>query len=720
MTTVNLIPDAPLLPLFISATLSVISIYRSTAWPAGILGLIVFTSIIYQLTGFMVWVARNTIGVILIVSVVAALLINSLSAIREASSMAIAILAVATMLTPYYYLSVALIMAAIATGREKGMWPMAVTYLITLTPLLVIENGLASANNPTNPEAGPIIFAQLLNLKTNMRPPLTSLNIFLPAPTTDNFRDANTVGPILSYLSGTRVYEILIPLAILAAVFSLTAIAAGMADKTLRRLAAIDGTGRLLNTITPTVVSIITPLTFALLITSLSPRHLGGYQTTLRATDTLFLLLGSLTLGAAYTAKEYATSRLERTDLARNTLKTRLETLQKITSDNHRLITRIQSKAPSIDLGQESKANEEAVSALNDVGNGVDTMERRTLEQWVAEVDEISHRVNGLPEATRLKIIAELNTLTTYTKTYNESLKEAGITKAFKTTEARGDPTTEQALADYTRLTIEIKRDANTLFGSYREAQKAYNILTSRPTPPPPLDPFTSFDSNDNEGGLRLVAEEYWLRFHHGNQADLRRSTITLLESVKRFNELQDTADLREITRRLDSPIPSDSTTILRDTETLKTAIDTALSHIESDSEKLEETIRNLAPGAPGLLGVDAPRYTKGIERLRERNRELEPTFSDTSTLLDEASTLIKAHREEGRRDAVNLIIAAHYPAAEKVIGAELRERGTIHLPDLPYADNAARIYAHLYTHSNPATHYDEENEEITEHDKLP
>ena len=719
MTTINLLPNTPLLPLFISATLIIVSIYRNAAIPAGILGLIVFTTIIYQLTGFMIWTAKNTIGVILIVTVTAALLINALSAIREASSMAIAILAVAIMLTPYYYLSVALITAATVTGREKSMWPMSVTYLITLAPLLVIENGLASTESLNHLEAGPIIFAQLLNLKQTMRPALTSLNIFLPSPTTSNFRDIGTAEPILNYLSGTSIYEMLIPLAILATIFSLTTTTAGLTNKTLKRIADIDGASRL-TTLVPAAVSIITPLTFSILITSLSPRTLGGYQTTLQTTDTILLLLSSLTLGTTYTAKEYITSKLERTELARNALKTRLDTLQGKTAENQRLITHIQSNAPSIDLDQETKTTEEIASTLNDLKNGIDTMDRRNLENGIGEADKLAHKINSLPEEMRLKIIAEQNTLTTYTKTHGEALKEAGIPQAFKTTtRTKGNTTIEQALTDYTRLTVDVKRDANTLLESYTEARKAYNTLTSRPHTPSLIEPATLFDQHDIEAGLRQITEEHLLRFHHGSQAELKKNTATLLEAVKRFNEQQDTTDLREIVLRLESPKPIDSPTILRDTEALKTAIEAALQHIESETTKLGETLRTITPRAPEALGIDTTLKKKDIELLRQRNSELPPTFRDTTTLLEEATTLLYAHREEQRRNEEKLITAAHYPAAEKTINAKLGERRTIHLSELPYTDTTAHIYATMYTHANPTAHYNEEEETITADDKM-
>ncbi|MCX6653630.1 MAG: hypothetical protein NTY03_00765, partial [Candidatus Bathyarchaeota archaeon] len=55
MSTVNFLPGAPVFSIFVSLLLFFAAIYKSPKLSSGILSIIVLISIIYQLTGFMVW-----------------------------------------------------------------------------------------------------------------------------------------------------------------------------------------------------------------------------------------------------------------------------------------------------------------------------------------------------------------------------------------------------------------------------------------------------------------------------------------------------------------------------------------------------------------------------------------------------------------------------------------------------------------------------------------
>ncbi len=55
MNVIYFLPGAPIFPILVSILLFFTALYKGPRWSSGILAIIVFASILYQITGFMVW-----------------------------------------------------------------------------------------------------------------------------------------------------------------------------------------------------------------------------------------------------------------------------------------------------------------------------------------------------------------------------------------------------------------------------------------------------------------------------------------------------------------------------------------------------------------------------------------------------------------------------------------------------------------------------------------
>ncbi len=706
-STVNLLPALPFLPLAIAIVLGVITIYRGPVGPAGALSLIVFVAIIYQLTGFAIWTAPNPVAVILIVATSAALLVTFTSALREATSMAIAVIAVAAMFTPYYYISVALITVAAVSSPVRKMWPMVATYILTLAPLLVVENSLEPRTGN-----GPMIFAQLSNLDSNMRPPLTSINIFLPGSSDAAYINPKLASEVLSYFASGEVYQLIVPLVTLVVVFSLSAVAAEAVNGALRRLASALPNGEQLGRGTPVIVSLVGPIVFIAGIVALSLHALGGYRTEFGLWDASGLVASSILLGAIFTAKEQVTLFLERTELTKVRLRTAVRELLEVTAENSRLVTYIGERAPSVDIGFEAKSNHEAAIAVKDIETGIEAMKEIVLEQWTSEVEALTKKAKGLPESMRLKLASSVNTITTYRITLSNALREAGVEVPIGTSTIDVS-TIDTSIASYDRVAADARRDAIRLLDAFEEAQAAYHTLTDKPTSQIPVNPLTLFDSHDERAGLRLVAEEYILRFQNGNQQELEHLMKMLTTSYGIYAKAGGYTD-PETLAIFESIRPMDAPKILCTINEIKSSVDATLQNIVDEEMRLSDYLDDLVPGSWELLDIDPTPERSKVESILTNNMGRLTTLANLTSMLDDVAVLLKRWKEEKRRNEEAIIVIIQYAYAKREIEGRLQDGKRVRLSDLPYTPSAAHLFAQLYTQEKHSTNYNEDEEEIT------
>lgn len=716
MNAVNFLPGAPIFPILVSVLLFFAAFYRSPQWSSGILSLIVFISMIYQLTGFMVLTVSSQAGQAVIICSVVALLINLFSAKLEATSMAIAVLAVAIMFTPYYYFSIAFIVAAAVIGGLSSIGPVSLTYILTMIPLLLIENGFISRVGSESITKAPLIFTQLINFSTNMRPPLPGLNIFLTWYPKDFF-NAQVSAPVINYLNSSNPFLLLVPILILALVFSLSASVAGVINDMLDRLSVFERTSQLLKLISPLVASIVTPLTFVILITILSPKTIGGYETSLTSNSMFSMIAASLMLGTVFTAREYGIQWLERTEKARISVIKKIGAVEDLMAISKKMLAKTTATSSPINFSSELKMIEENVSNMGDIKKGLSTASYETLNDWISELDNnITPRMKSLPEVLRVKIIGELNFLSSIVVTYNNSLKEVGLNRSFSSlTETRSDIEFEQALKDYSQLIEEIKTNSRGIFDIYKETYNAYNIVTSQLDVLPPVDPERLFETNDFDGGVRLLAEEYWLNFHIKNLPEIEGLVGSLLESMNALIELVDDRNrqkLEIIVKKLRGPTPANSIIILNEVRNLKATLDESLVRVVDEITQLEKLV-NSFPGISRVIGFEVFNTSIKLIAIKKRNLDTGPTLRDTTKIIEEVTGFMKSYRDSKKADENNLIIISQLPVAMKIIDTELAKTRSIEVSNLPFQHKAAIIYVTFYAYNNSGIRYDEDEEVI-------
>jgi len=716
MSTVNFLPGAPVFSIFVSLLLFFAAIYKSPKLSSGVLSIIVLISIIYQLTGFQVWNLRSQ-GLIVVMLSVGALLINLLSARLEATAMAIAVLAVAIMFTPYYYLSVAFIVAAAVVGGLSSIGPVSLTYVLTMIPLLLIENGFLSGIGDQSISSTPVIFTQLVNFSIHMRPPLPGLNILLgwyPA----GFFNAQVSEPVINYLSSPNAFLLIVPIVILALVFSLSASMAGIINDMLDRLSVFEKTSKLLKLISPLVASIVTPLAFVILITLLSPKTIGGYETSLTTNSMLSMITASLILGAIFTAREYGIQWLERTEKARIIVMQKIASIIELINVDNKLLSLANAETSPINFGSEVKAIEEIESTMSDIKKGLSTASYETLNNWISELDNnIAPRLKSLPEALRVKVIQELNFLSSLVVTYNNSLNETGLNRTFSDfTETRGNIEYDKALKDYTQLIDEIKSNSSSIFETYKETYNAYNLLTSQPDVLPPVDPARLFESNEYDGGVRLIAEEYWLNFHVKNLPEIESLVDSLIESINPLVDLVDDQTSQKLaytTEKLRDPKPVNSIQILSEVKDLKTTLDESLGRVAEEITQLEKLVKSFS-GISRVISFEIFNTSIKLTIIKERNLGTSPSLRETTKIIDDITGFMRSYRDKKKADESNLVIISQLPVAMKIIGNELAKKRSIEVSSLPFQHKAAITYAEFYAYNNSETRYNDDKEVIT------
>ncbi len=719
MSAISFLPGAPVFPILVSILLFALALYRSPRSSSTILGLIVFVTIFYQLTGFQVWTVRSNSGLGFLIISVAALIVNLLSARLEATSMAIAILAVSVMFTPYYYLSVPLIVAAAVIGGLSSIGPVSLTYILTILPLLMVENAFISGFGNQVTRIPPLIFTQLINFSKYMRPPLPGLNIFLTYVPPD-FYDPAVAAPVNNYLSHGMVFYLLIPIIILAIVFSLSAGVASIINGMLDRLSVFENTSQLLKLISPIVASIVTPLTFYVLITTLSQPNVGGYQTSLDTLTMIWMTTSSLVLGTVFTAREYGIQWLEREEKARIKVSQNIDAIKDLLDLSKNLISQATSEAPSINLSPEAKAAEETESTINDFRRGLSTASYETLNEWIEELDKVlTPKTKNLPEAIRIRVIGELNYLVSLVVTYNNILMEAGLKKSFsESAEVYRNLEFSQALKDFSKLLNDVKTNSSDIFNTYKDTFNAFNTVNSLLDVRPPVDPTRLFESNDYEGGIKLLAEEYWLGFQIKNQTELESLVASLMVKIEGLIQLLDEQTgekLRLMNKRLAKSKPVDSIIILEEVKNLNQIIDGILNDISAEITQIQKLVDSF-PGTTKVIPFEVYNYSTRLQSLKLRNLKSKSTIRDSISIVDELTEFLKSYSESKKADESNLIIISQLPVAMKIIKNELAAQKTIKISRLPFQRRAGQIYAAYYVNNNPETSYDEEKEVITTH----
>ena len=714
LTTVPFLPGSPILPLLASVALAVSSLKRPS-WASGVLYALAFLSILWQLSGFgLPQFFQTSVGAIVASIIIIALGANTISARLEPTSTALALLAVALMLTPQYYLSVAIIAAAAAMYDLSSIGPLSSTFIATILPLLFMENAIYYASLPKGTEAVPIIFSQLTHLAINLRPPLPGLNIFLTGLPPD-FASSYTA-QIVRFMSSS-VSVMIVPIFLFGLVFSSSASMAGIVNSALDRLSVFERTSRILRIISPLVASIVTSVAFAALITLLSSRGIGGYETSLNNNplDAIYMVLGSAFLGALFTGREFFIQRVERIETARAQLLQLLEKAKVGVQNARKIADKVAKGAPTVELAEESKALDEHSSYVVDIERGVETASYASLTRWISDLEQrLLPFIENVPERLRLKTIKELNTMSSLVSTFGATIQESGVQAVFPELGTISlDMSIDDALQIYGEAVRDIRETATKLYETYVSAINSYNILRDHEVTPPPVNPAYLFDSYDYVTGMKLLAEEYWLSFHVSASQELESAMKSLSKGLAQLEEICDQESCIRMEQVLNSIVrgkPADSTFILQKVKELMTLLGNVINNAVVEAEQLEKMIAQFATSA-SFVHFEAVGQSNRLVALKDELGFLKPAFRNLTEFIETAASVLADQAERKNKDEQNLIMLSHYFMARKVIEHLLENSSMLRIQELPFQHDAAIFFARLYSLRNRSVEYDDGNE---------
>lgn len=721
LSTIPFLPTSdasPVLPLLVALGLGLFSLRRKRSALALFYALVIGT-IFWQWLGFgLLQLSGLGGGPALILLTAFLLAVNFINLKIEPTSMALALLAVSMMVTPFYYLSVPLIVAAAILGGIRSVGSLTMTFAFTLLPILEIDNALYFIREGAARTA-PVLFAQLSDFAVNFRPPLSGFNFALTGqPQSLLYPGAPQVAKILAGGSPTLV----IPFLVFSLIFGFSTSLAGLLNEFVGKFTSFERVQKIVRLGSPLFTSVVSSTIFILLLWYLSPPSLGGYITGLTQDPTVpdFVIGASVVFGLAVTGREYYVGILETRELAR-------DKLLALTSQATRNITELQgtmdsvsSRVPSLDLAAERGTMEEYRSFIADVANGVGTANYATLSKWLKELQDkiIPGTTTNIPENLRIKVVTEVNTLVSLANTYNASLIEAHSDSVFP--ELRplgGEAGIEPAVLTYTSTTDRISRGGEGIFASFVESSNACNMLLGRDHSDPPMDPASLFSAHDYSTGMKLLAHEYWLNFHIAKEADFAAKASELKALLLRLEKTlrpTETARLSTLLDTITSSPPAKAPMVLEKVKELLIVLAQEVGGAKKEIAELEAMIKDLTPAALRVGDFEATAWVGPISRLEEQLAKVKPAFDDIGAFVKDAIPVLDSLREAQRRDEAKLVVISQYQTAKQELDTILTGKRTVGLGELPFQMEAARIFAKIYASSNRAARFNENEELIT------
>ncbi len=715
---VPFLPGSPVLPALVSLGLAFYSARRPRGAAITFYAL-VFVSIVWQLVGFgLIQLAARPAGLVIAFVLLAPLLVNFLNPKLSPASLSVIFLAVAVMLTPEYYLSVPLVAAAVVMDGLASVAADASTFIFTLAPLLLVENALYFGTPGVSPDSPPIMFAQLSRVAAGIRPSLPGLNFFLTGLPQGLF--SGSIPSVVAYLT-ERAYVLLIPLAVFAVIFSLSVSAAGILTSVRDRLLAFARLSRALKVAWPAIVIVVTTAVFAGLLIALSPDNLAGYQTGLSPDPAHLalasMMVGATVIGAALSLNGHVNSIMRNSTISRDSLAQSLGTAKKLTGDLRVLAEKVNGSAPSVGLRVETSVLDEYSSYIADIERQLPSSSVQAVSTWDGDLRaRIIPTLESLPEQIRVKVVNELNSVISISKSVNNTMEHVGSGTVFP-----GEGlsvlglSTDDALDTYARFTAEVKVKVSELYTQYVAAAKALDVLIDKTVSEPPVNPEVLISTQDYVTAMRLLAEDYSMTFHLEYKDELESKAKEFVEKLTLFSKGLPEEDRAKLAPFLDlgEPRPLDSQRILTLVEGALASVRGMVRDAAGDAERLASMVATLMPAATTVLKFETLAELEGLKALGREAGALRPALAQVSKLLVKAKAALEAHMESERNDGENLILVAQYPLAQRLIRGMAETKREVSLAELPFQPDAAHLYAKIYVASDPAARYDSQNETL-------
>jgi hypothetical protein len=715
---VPMMPGSPILPLIAAAGLGFYSV-RDSRRAAQAFYLLVFAAIVWQLYGFgLQSLVAKPFGALAAFLLLVPLLVNAMNPRMSPSSLALTFLAVGLMLTPEYFLAVPLIAAAVALDGLGSVAATVITFVLTFTPFLLIENAIYfGALAPGAAAPPPIVFAQLTHLDANLRPALPGLNVFLTG--LPNGFVSPQSAQVATFLI-SKSYLMLVPITVFILIFAASASIAGFLTKSKERLTVFPRVSKVLKAVWPIVVTTVTTSIFAVLLALLSSASVGGYQAQLGQASSYFTvgwMVGTAgIMGFALSVRAYLDEGLMAITKAEERLAAALAESKELLESLLTLCEKVNALAPSVGLRVEEGVLDQYSSYVLDVARQKASAGPDAMNTWEGEIRvRIIPTLKVLPEQIRIKVINEVTSVSSLAESLNSTLEHLGVGTRFPAIrEGTSSMDTEEALEAYGKFASDLKARVMELYAFYLEAAKALDKLLDRTVSEPPVSPDVLLSTSDFVTAMRLLGEEYSMNLHtqyleelkakvSDLSAKLRRLGATLGEEGKELLRLSDMGD----------PRPLESTKLLKKVEGVVAYLRAEAERMVADSTRLADMVGTLMPAATNVLKFATLAELGTLKELRREAKALGPGLEKVGKFIDRAGIVFAAHLESGRKDEENLIVIAQYPLAWKVIHELAAAKPVISLAELPFQPDAAHLYARIYAANEPSSRYDEQGEAL-------
>jgi hypothetical protein len=712
LDVVPFLPGAPIFPLLVALGLGALSMKNRGASIAA-LYLLVFFTVLWQMIGFGFFqLLRAGVGVAFLVIMALPLLAYVYKRV-ELTSMSIAILCVALMFTPAYYVSIPLIAAAATVTGFASIWALSITFILFLAPFLLLENALYFVTSPN--ASTPIIFGQLVNLSHNLTPPLPSLNLFLTS------LPSNLMSVHAAAVSGYLAHNwdlLVVPLFLMGIVILTASLAGGLTRSMLDRFAKLHDWEGMKKLGSPLVVSLVVPAVFVILIVPLSAS--GGFQTSL-TNDTshlqLTLMVGaSVVLGAVFVARESLVRRLEGVEVGSEKVVSLLQECETKMDQVRRYVTEVSGKVPSLTTSSEGMALSEQASYIADVRKRVDDAGPESLTQWTDHIEKsILPNLDGALERLKTGVMNELNNLASVVITVNDHLQEAGVPTRYPPAPgvSRDSPLRDVVKA-YESAIQDVRLTTVALFSSYQASRAAFDGMMNLQEVSVPVGPSALLDQGDFVTAMRLVSEEYWLGFHLRYAEELTTKTRALAETLARlvvFFRGEQARVLDSIQTAMTRARPADSVALMGRLKVLHDLLVSFIIDLKEGPELVGKTMESFDPKVVKALGFQTISRIDGILALGRELKGTQLTLDGLTKFVNSAVPVLQSYMAELAADRENLLALAHYPLARRVIERMLSEQSRLSADNLPYERRTANLYARMYASENPTVRYDEGEE---------
>ena len=718
LAVVPFLPASPIVPILVGVALGGLSL-KNRGISIATLYLLVYFSVLWQMIGFGFFQLLSAgVGVSVLLAMAVPLLPFMTKRV-ELSSMALAVLAVALMLTPAYFVSIPLIAAAALTfGGLASLEALATTFLFFLTPFLLLENALYFTT--TSGATAPIIFGQFSLLSQNMRPPLPGLNVLLTGLPANYL--SHYALPVSGWLSQSSSV-LLIPMLILGAILLASASMGGVARTLVERLErSREMTGRVRLVFAPLVVAVVTPTVFIVLLTLLSRPEVGGFQTSLTNDSShlqAFYMLGSsFLLTTSFIGRESLILRLESVQVGTEGLDELIERCVAKMREVQELLDLVSRRVPSMSLSGERQSLTEYSTYIADVRRQVKGASGALIGQFQSQLEAtVLLPLTQQPDAVRRRVANEIRGLISATATANNHLEEANVPLKYPDIPGVEDAAgLDDLIGDYEAAASAVREVTLELSDQYGRESTALDVLMGQEEVSAPVSAAVLMESNELVGAMRLVAEEYWLNFHLRWAEQVDQKKTALLERLKDLESAVGETErprLEGIEKVVEAAQPAKSVATLASLSQLRSMLDAIVSRTSSGADRVGAMLESLDLKSVRTLKFETVNRLTAVVELKKKLETVVTSFDSLTKFLDNATGVLKSQSAAWRSDRENLVALAQYPLAKKIIRSMLERQATLPLAKLPFQRKAAGLYAQLYATGNPGVEYDEGTESL-------